>query len=154
MHPFPLLLLLIVSYCRFIFAHGGCVSRRAVIFFLLHRASFREKSSARRRRLVGCTIALSHRQTDSQTLCFSQSRLALVWFTGWPPTQAGLSWMDFWPCSCSNWTLVLSCDPSPMHLFSFGLKSFINFERAFFFFYQHLTLKLTWQIKLIVPGNL
>lgn len=38
-----------------------------------------------------------------QTHTFSQSRLAVIWFTLWSLTLAWLSWMDSWSCCCFNW---------------------------------------------------
>lgn len=119
-----------------------CLETCGYLFPVAQTASFKGKKRkqcepTQTRRLRRCSFT----QTDKHA-CFSQSGLALVWFTGWPLTQAGLSWMDFWPCSCSNWTLVFSCDPSPERVLSFGPKHFIYFERVFFWLFC-LLLKLT-----------
>lgn len=101
------------------------------------------------RRLHRCSFT----QTDRHG-CFSQSRLALVWFTGWPLTPAGLRWMDFWPCSCSNRTLALSCDSSLMHVFSLGLKYSIYFQRVFRHLSTFSTLKRTDRLFQVVRESI
>lgn len=49
---------------------------------------------------LSCSLSHAH---GLKNRCFSQSSLAVVWFTGWPLTPAGLSWMDSRPCCSSNW---------------------------------------------------
>lgn len=86
---FSPVLLLIVSYCRFIFAHGGCVSRRAVIFFLLHRQPH----------LKGEKKAVwAHADLSAAPLLFHTDRQTRLFLTVW-----SCSCLIYWLTSDPGW---------------------------------------------------